>query len=107
LKIDRSFVNELGGVADEQGRALVRSIITIGHNLNVLVIAEGIEHENQLDELVGAGCDFGQGYFFGRPTPPDEIPELLARHRHPGAPSVAITSPKPRRKLSPSGGTRA
>jgi diguanylate cyclase (GGDEF)-like protein/PAS domain S-box-containing protein len=107
LKIDRSFVNELGGVADEQGRALVRSIITIGHNLNVLVIAEGIEHESQLDELVGAGCDFGQGYFFGRPTPPDEIPELLARHSHPSRPSVAITSPKPHRKLSPSGATRA
>jgi diguanylate cyclase (GGDEF)-like protein/PAS domain S-box-containing protein len=84
LKIDRSFVNELGGVSNDQGRALVRSIISIGHNLNLLVIAEGIEHASQLDELIAAGCDFGQGYFFGYPTPPDEIPELLARHSNPG-----------------------
>ncbi len=83
LKIDRSFVNELGGVSNDQGRALVRSIISIGHNLNLGVIAEGIEHASQLDELVAAGCDFGQGYFFGFPTPADEIPELFARHADP------------------------
>jgi diguanylate cyclase (GGDEF)-like protein/PAS domain S-box-containing protein len=93
LKIDRSFVNELGGVSNQQGRALVRSIIGIGHNLNVLVIAEGIEHESQLDELLGAGCDFGQGYLFGYPTPPDEIPELLARHRSPRGTEPAATFP--------------
>ena len=79
LKIDRSFVNELGGASNDQGRALVRSIISIGHNLNLLVIAEGIEQASQLEELLAAGCDFGQGYLFGHPKPPDEIPELLTR----------------------------
>jgi diguanylate cyclase (GGDEF)-like protein/PAS domain S-box-containing protein len=83
LKIDRSFVNELEDASDDQGSSLVRSIISIGHDLDLVVIAEGIEHASQLDELRAAGCDFGQGYFFGRPIPPDEVPELLARHVSP------------------------
>ncbi len=95
LKIDRSFVNELGGESNDQGRALVRSIISIGHNLDLLVIAEGIEHPAQLDELGAAGCDFGQGYFFGFPVPPDEFPEVLARRRNPHgvapAPQLPVT----------------
>jgi diguanylate cyclase (GGDEF)-like protein len=80
LKIDRSFVSELGGISNDQGRALVRSIISIGHNLDLVVIAEGIELSLQLDELLSARCDLGQGYFFSQPAPPDEIPELLARY---------------------------
>jgi EAL domain-containing protein (putative c-di-GMP-specific phosphodiesterase class I) len=57
---------------------MVRSIISIGHNLNLGVIAEGIEQTNQLDELRKAGCNTGQGYLFARPVPPDQIPELLS-----------------------------
>jgi len=56
---------------------MVRSIISIGHNLNLGVIAEGIEQTNQLEELRKAGCNTGQGYLFARPVPPDQIPELL------------------------------
>jgi diguanylate cyclase (GGDEF)-like protein len=78
LKIDQSFVNELSHESDEQGLIMVRSIISIGHNLNLGVIAEGIEQTNQLEELRKAGCNTGQGYLFARPVPPDQIPELLS-----------------------------
>jgi len=77
LKIDQSFVNELSRESDDQGLIMVRSIISIGHNLNLGVIAEGIEQTNQLEELRKAGCNTGQGYLFARPVPPDQIPELL------------------------------
>ena len=77
LKIDRSFVSELGISSNAQGRALVRSIINIGHDLDLDVIAEGIENASQLDALRSAGCDFGQGYLFGRPSPAEEILGLV------------------------------
>jgi diguanylate cyclase (GGDEF)-like protein len=85
LKIDQSFVNELSHESDDQGLIMVRSIISIGHNLNLGVIAEGIEQTNQLDELRKAGCNTGQGYLFARPVPPDEIPELLSAMSLPAA----------------------
>ena len=91
LKIDRSFVNELGISSNAQGRALVRSIITIGHDLELEVIAEGIENASQLDALRAAGCDFGQGYLFGRPSPAEEILDLVC----PSARSFAAGSETP------------
>ena len=81
LKIDRSFVNELSHESDDQGLIMVRSIISIGHNLNLGVVAEGIEQTNQLDELRKAGCNTGQGYLFARPAPPEHITELLTQQR--------------------------
>ena len=77
LKIDRTFVNEVSRQPD-QGRVMVRSIIGLGHNLSLTVVAEGIEDADQLDELRAAGCNIGQGYLFARPVPPEEVPELLA-----------------------------
>jgi diguanylate cyclase (GGDEF)-like protein len=85
LKIDQSFVNELSDEADDQGLIMVRSIISIGHNLNLGVIAEGIEQTNQLDELRKAGCNTGQGYLFARPVPPEQIPALLSSMAMPAA----------------------
>ncbi|HWS48347.1 MAG TPA: EAL domain-containing protein [Acidimicrobiia bacterium] len=81
LKIDRSFVNELGGPDHHQNNVMVRSIIDIGHNLNLGIVAEGIEQPTQLDELRDAGCNTGQGFLFARPAPADEIPELLTQYR--------------------------
>jgi diguanylate cyclase (GGDEF)-like protein/PAS domain S-box-containing protein len=78
LKIDRSFVSEL--TEEDQGRVMVRSIISIGQNLKLGVVAEGIERATQLEELRDAGCDTGQGYLFARPEPAERIPELLALH---------------------------
>lgn len=65
LKIDQSFVRDMENSADDQ--AIVEAIIVMAHKLNIKVIAEGIETEGQRRLLLAAGCDFGQGYLFGRP----------------------------------------
>jgi len=80
LKIDRTFVNELNQERSEQGRVMIRSIISIGHNLNLGVIAEGIEQASQLDELRDAGCNTGQGWLFAHAAPAPHIPELLSEY---------------------------
>ena len=74
LKIDRSFVS--GGLV-ESGDQMVRTIIELGRAYNLEVVAEGIEDGAQLGRLIGAGCQLGQGYLFGRPSPPQAIPALL------------------------------
>jgi diguanylate cyclase (GGDEF)-like protein/PAS domain S-box-containing protein len=78
LKIDRTFVNEVSRKPD-QGIVMVRSIIGLGHNLSLTVIAEGIEELAQLEQLRAAGCNIGQGFLFARPVPPDQVPDLLAQ----------------------------
>jgi EAL domain-containing protein (putative c-di-GMP-specific phosphodiesterase class I) len=78
LKIDRSFISRLTTDDDDENNVMVQSIINIGKNLNLGVVAEGIEEAAQLDTLRAAGCDSGQGYLFARPIPPDEVPALLA-----------------------------
>ena len=80
LKIDRTFVNELNQDRSDQGRVMIRSIISIGHNLNLGVIAEGIEETGQLDELRDAGCNTGQGYLFSHAEPALQIPALLEQY---------------------------
>jgi diguanylate cyclase (GGDEF)-like protein len=65
LKIDQSFIRSLH--EGEKNPAIVRSIISLGQNLGMNVIAEGIETREQRDYLRDANCEFGQGYFFARP----------------------------------------
>ncbi len=65
VKIDRSFVRELGSSTEDE--ALCRTIIMMAHSLGMRVIAEGIENQTQLTMLQQMGCDFGQGYFFSPP----------------------------------------
>lgn len=69
LKIDRSFVNALFDENDEVGSAheIVRATISLAHNLNMRVVAEGIETEQQLQALREYECDYGQGYLIARP----------------------------------------
>lgn len=75
LKIDRSFVD---GLPDEpKDRAIVDSVVTLGHRLGLDVVAEGVENGAQAETLQEIGCEFGQGFLFGRPTPADEVPETL------------------------------
>ena len=62
LKIDRDFVSRLD--VDERNSAIVRSIISLAHNLGLQVIAEGVETPRQLDYLKTLKCQFGQGYLF-------------------------------------------
>ncbi len=69
LKIDRSFINDV--YTDPESAALVRSMISMGHNLGISVIAEGVETIEQLGFLSKAGCDEIQGYFYARPLAVD------------------------------------
>ena len=66
LKIDRSFVAGLGAVRADT--AIVESIISLGHNCGLEVIAEGVETVWQLQQLIQLGCDHGQGYLWSRPV---------------------------------------
>ena len=75
LKIDRSFVQNVDNNADD--KSIVRSIISLGHNLNLSIIAEGvekIEHMNLLDSL---DCEESQGYYISRPLPLNQFIEFV------------------------------
>jgi len=65
LKIDRSFIGTMH--EDDGQRAIVRGIVALAHNLDMHVVAEGIEHPEQLALLRSIGCEYGQGYLFARP----------------------------------------
>jgi predicted signal transduction protein with EAL and GGDEF domain len=75
IKIDQSFVRDLGSNRDAQ--AIVRSIISLGMGLGVTITAEGVETEAELACLRSEGCHEGQGFLFSRARPNDEIIELL------------------------------
>jgi EAL domain-containing protein (putative c-di-GMP-specific phosphodiesterase class I) len=77
LKIDRSFVHDINGRADDGG-LLARAIISLGHSLKLKVIAEGVETESQLDFLKAHQCDEAQGFYFSKPVPPEDCAKLLA-----------------------------
>jgi diguanylate cyclase (GGDEF)-like protein len=78
LKIDRSFINRLGG--DGEGSEIVRTIMTLSRNLGMEVVAEGVETAEQLNELRKLTCDYGQGYFFARPLRAEDAEALLERN---------------------------
>jgi len=69
LKIDRSFIQDIGSSGHSVKSSLVPHILEIADALNIGVIAEGIENSEQLYALKGLGVKFGQGYFLGRPAP--------------------------------------
>ncbi|MGY0196855.1 putative bifunctional diguanylate cyclase/phosphodiesterase [Leptothrix sp. BB-4] len=71
LKIDQSFVRSLP--ANDNDAAIVRTVITLGRNLGLDVIAEGVETAAQREFLVAGGCDHFQGYLFGRPEAIDDF----------------------------------
>ena len=75
LKIDRSFTRNLA--SDSSDMALSEAIIVMAHKLDLRVIAEGVETQEQCDLLLGAGCDYGQGYLFARPMPGEQFDALL------------------------------
>jgi EAL domain-containing protein (putative c-di-GMP-specific phosphodiesterase class I) len=69
LKIDRSFVTDM---TEDAGRALiVQSVVNLGHNLGLTLVAEGVETEDALAALAGLGCDVAQGYLMSRPVTAD------------------------------------
>jgi diguanylate cyclase (GGDEF)-like protein/PAS domain S-box-containing protein len=71
LKIDRSFTRNM--LTDEHGAAIVKSTIALAHNLNLQVVAEGVEDEQTLALLRLNKCDFAQGYFISRPYPAEHF----------------------------------
>lgn len=84
LKIDRYFVSALP--KDVQDKAIVESTIELGHDFGLKVLAEGVEEEATALALAAAGCDLGQGWYFGRPMP---LADFLGWHSPwSGAPSI-------------------
>ena len=79
LKIDRSFMHRL--TSDADSFAIVRTILELARSLHMNVVAEGIETEDQLRELIGLGCDTGQGYLFSRPVPAHAVQRILSNAR--------------------------
>lgn len=79
LKIDKSFLKNISH--DEQSNELMRSMVQIAQNLGMMVVAEGVETQDQLDFLCGLGCEYGQGYLFSRPVPVSEVEKLLEQAR--------------------------
>jgi EAL domain-containing protein (putative c-di-GMP-specific phosphodiesterase class I) len=75
IKIDQSFVRDLGANRDAQ--AIVRSIISLGKGLGVTITAEGVETEAELSCLRAEGCNEAQGFLFSKARPNAEIVELL------------------------------
>jgi diguanylate cyclase (GGDEF)-like protein len=75
VKIDRSFV--IGIAEDEGSRAIVSAVINLGHALGLKIVAEGIETAEQVGILRAGSCDEIQGYFYGRPMPPWEVPDFV------------------------------
>ncbi len=65
LKIDQSFIREL--IHDQDSAAIVKTIIGLGHNMGLQIIAEGVESKEQLTQLQAMHCDRIQGYYFSRP----------------------------------------
>jgi EAL domain-containing protein (putative c-di-GMP-specific phosphodiesterase class I) len=76
LKLDRSFVNNM--TLSKQNLQIVQAIVTLAHNLDMAVTAEGIETTEQLAQLKALKCEFGQGYFFSCPVDSLEAGALIA-----------------------------
>jgi diguanylate cyclase (GGDEF)-like protein len=79
LKIDRSFVRDIGSGAEADDGVLAQAIISLAHALHLKVIAEGVETDAQLRFLRRHGCDEVQGFFYGEPVPPDGHRALLEK----------------------------
>lgn len=77
LKIDRAFVGAMQHAPENL--EVVRTIVRLGHNLGMSVVAEGVETESQFGTLRDLGCDFAQGYLFSRAVDATEVPALVQR----------------------------
>ncbi len=96
LKIDRSFVEKLGGEGSDG--AIVAGVVAMAHALGMDVVAEGVETDEQLRKVMDMECDNAQGFFFARPLSSEMMGRLLADHLEVGRRgiAVALTKPPPR-----------
>jgi EAL domain-containing protein (putative c-di-GMP-specific phosphodiesterase class I) len=81
LKIDRSFVRDIRAGGDPGEGVLAQAIISLGHSLDLKVIAEGVETDDQVRFLAKHHCDEVQGFYYGEPMLPDDFALLLDRRR--------------------------
>lgn len=79
LKIDKSFVDNI--TSDDADRSIIKTIIDLAKHLNLIVIAEGVEHQSQLAQLIEYGCDEIQGYYFSKPIMPDELNTFINQQK--------------------------
>jgi EAL domain-containing protein (putative c-di-GMP-specific phosphodiesterase class I) len=79
LKIDRAFIKDLE--RDDNDKEIVNMLINMAHSMNMIVIAEGVEEQSQLDLLKEYGCDEIQGYLLSEPVSTDEITQLFIKYR--------------------------
>lgn len=101
LKIDRSFIGDLGVSGDAM--AVVDAVIRLAHALGLRVVAEGVETERQCQILTTLGCDEFQGYLFARPMDAERLSlwasgeattrQFIARQPQPGAPALPLVDP--------------
>lgn len=78
LKVDKSFIDKMN--SSESSKQYVAAIISIGHIMNFDVISEGVEEADQLETLRSIGCDYIQGFIWGRPMTPDAARELVVNY---------------------------
>jgi diguanylate cyclase (GGDEF)-like protein len=78
LKIDQTFVKRIG--LESKNLELVQAIVTLAHTLEMKVVAEGIETEQQYEQLKALGCEFGQGFLFAKPLNSEDATVFLASH---------------------------
>jgi EAL domain-containing protein (putative c-di-GMP-specific phosphodiesterase class I) len=76
IKIDQSFVRDLTEKPDSI--AIIRAVAGLGHSFGMTTTAEGVETQEQLDQMRAEGCTEVQGYFYSKPMPAGEIPQLLS-----------------------------
>jgi EAL domain-containing protein (putative c-di-GMP-specific phosphodiesterase class I) len=89
LKIDKSFVGDM--LDNGAHAAIVRSVIDLGHNLLLRVVAEGVERKEVLSSLRQSGCDIAQGFLLARPMPFTKLDGWLREAYAPAEPSFAST----------------
>jgi len=92
VKIDRSFVMGLSGENRSSTRALIKTIISLGADLNLRIVAEGVEDEATLDELRELGCDVAQGYYMSRPLAGPDLRSWLGREPTETVPRLRLLS---------------
>ncbi len=92
VKIDRSFVSGLGG--QDSDEAIVRAVLAMAHATDRIVVAEGVETQQQAARLTELGCDQVQGFLFSPPVPAMDF-DPLRRFPMPGSPQARIGQPRP------------
>lgn len=92
LKIDKSFVDDLGSTREY---GLVASIVAMGRILGMQIVAEGVEDETQVDSLRQIGCDYIQGYYYSKPLPAAEFESFVRDRQIPSAEGAGLTSDRP------------